>query len=160
MQWSEDVNAGFSTKSDLQTPVNDDYKTMNFETQYYTSGSSLKMFRRLAKMRQSDMVILTGATNIQKSTGEALIFSRIKVDVETNTTGRVYMAIMNFGDEPETVTINQQVLPVSEEARASGAIVTVTSNVYAQGVYWPRSEIDLSGAFTIGPSEGIVVKYN
>lgn len=162
MQWSDGANAGFSETADaLATPVDDDFKSVNFHTQYYTDGSALKMFRRLAKMRQIDNVVLNGGTFLQSGTGDqALVFSRYKLDAETNLPGRIYVTLLNFGDTPQTVTLDETVLPVMADKRAGGAVVTVTSNAFGEGTYWPRSDIDLSAPFTIPPHQGIVAKYN
>ena len=75
MQWSDGVAAGFSDRENPPIPVHPDFKNINwevgtaadwartlFKNQYQQSSSPLKMFSKLAKLRQTDETVKHGKT--------------------------------------------------------------------------------------------------
>jgi glycosidase len=163
MQWNEEKNAGFSIADNLPVKVNDNYKEINYKAQYYTAGTPLKSFRRLAKMRQIDDVMMSGMFKVAKKKPENNVFefSRyIKLIGGGAPVGRVYVAALNFGNTAAKVEFDQTVLPIPVEERKKGHVVTASSKLLESGEYWPRKEIDMTAPLSLGPHEGIVLRFN
>ena len=59
MQWSTQLNAGFSTAK-TWLPVHDDYKKVNVEVEDKDADSILNYFRRLIEIRQNSEVLIFG----------------------------------------------------------------------------------------------------
>lgn len=167
MQWSgEEKNAGYSTADELPIPVNTDYKTINFETQYYQWLTSVKMFRRLAKLRQNDEVLMRGAFQLGEgdvaATDKLLTFSRFDKPIQRGAS--IYVGALNFDSEDHEVVFDENVLPLNEADRAAAMVITITSTLGEAGKYWPRKAIDLSKdaetKLILGPMQGIIIRLN
>ncbi|XP_042236550.1 maltase A3-like isoform X2 [Homarus americanus] len=52
MQWDDSHNAGFSSANNTWLPVNDNYLTVNVKAQMAAQESHLRLYQRLAKLRQ------------------------------------------------------------------------------------------------------------
>lgn len=52
MQWSDELNAGFSTSNHTWLPVNPNYKNLNLRNQQQARQSHYKVYQSLLKLRQ------------------------------------------------------------------------------------------------------------
>lgn len=98
MQWSEDVNAGFSSALQTWLPVHPDYKVRNVEAQKQQGlHSHLEIYRLVAKLRQkrafqsSDIHFLETNSNL---------VSFIRYNSEKP--GSIYLITLNVGKRPTT----------------------------------------------------------
>ncbi len=64
MQWSAETNAGFSSASSTWLPVNDNYKTINVESERGDSASLLNFIVSILKIRNSYSVLKEGSLKL------------------------------------------------------------------------------------------------
>ncbi|CAI4233355.1 unnamed protein product [Auanema sp. JU1783] len=153
MQWDSSMNAGFSTKESTASLLPPDYENVNWELQNGEEKSHLKMFSKLAKLRQRDETLSIGKTLVGRLVDGAFTVTRFLQ--ENNTTiGNIYVAAVNFS--PNTISIPLVDLPQHINLGKS-QIVTVTSNVRSLSA---REPVDYSSkSISLNPEEGVVFKY-
>ncbi|KAJ4949592.1 hypothetical protein JOQ06_021102 [Pogonophryne albipinna] len=95
MQWSDDINAGFNTKSNITwLPVHPDYSSVNVEVQKKEPGSVLAQYRFLSTLRQSELPLHRGWFCYVHA--DANVFSYLR---ELEGLGRAFLMVLNFGKE-------------------------------------------------------------
>jgi alpha-glucosidase len=93
MQWSTDIQAGFTTASRPWLPVSSTYKTHNVETESKDPQSFLSLYRKLANLRQSEPAFRWGSLIvIDTDHPQVLAYQRQK---EYD----IYTIVINFGSE-------------------------------------------------------------
>lgn len=104
MQWDDTSNAGFTDgPADPWVPINPDYTTINVAAQEKElSGSHLKVYQELTKLRYSDS-ILYGDTRFFKNES-VLAYTRVK----KGNPG--YLVAINFGKEEATKDVSGMAL--------------------------------------------------
>uniref|UniRef100_A0A8R1I607 Aamy domain-containing protein n=1 Tax=Caenorhabditis japonica TaxID=281687 RepID=A0A8R1I607_CAEJA len=154
MQWDETLNGGFSTAVGPPVPSNIDVANINWKRQYSEPQSTLKIFAKLAKLRQREDALKTGTTLIGRLVDGAFTITRFN-HFENRTTGNIYVAALNFAEHPVKVPLTE--LPSHGKLQKS-TIVTATSNCdtyYArQTVNFEAKEIELE------PNQGVVFRYS
>ncbi|GMT22892.1 hypothetical protein PFISCL1PPCAC_14189 [Pristionchus fissidentatus] len=137
MQWEPkgDNHHGFSKAGKLffAETAGGDAATDNFETQYAMESSPLKVYQKLAKLRQRDEVMIIGETNRDEVKGEVIVFSRfVRASPESNdAAGAAYVVVLNFGASEAPVDLNslkEGVLPTGKTL-ANAEVVAVTPGV-------------------------------
>lgn len=88
MQWDETLNGGFSSSIGPPVPSNIDVANINWKRQYSEPQSTLKIFSKLAKLRQREDALKTGTTLIGKLVDGAFTVTRFN-HFENRTTGNV-----------------------------------------------------------------------
>ncbi|CAB3410938.1 unnamed protein product [Caenorhabditis bovis] len=156
MQWDDTINAGFSNVSQngVKVPVNVDYTNINWARQYSESQSTLKLFAKLAKLRQREDSLKTGTTLIGRLVQGAFTLTRFN-SYENRTTGNIYVAALNFGSQSVKLPLTS--LP-SNEKLSKSTIVAASSNCNQfynrQNVNFGSKEVELA------PNQGIVFRYS
>ena len=90
MQWSADVNAGFSTAHQTWLPVADNYPTYNVESELQDPHSFLSLYRKLGKLRNESASIKHGEFEvIETDDPHVLGFVRSSEDEQ-------YTVLINF----------------------------------------------------------------
>lgn len=155
MQWDDSRNAGFSSATSPKVDVDPDFKEVNWARQYGQSRSQLKMFQKLAKMRQRDKTLAFGSTHIGTLIDGGFTLTRYP-DGQNSTVGNVLVGAVNLGTSAVSLPLHE--IPMLEGKNlGKGEVVTATSNAEA---YYPRQPIDLSGGILTLPAEqGITVKF-
>ncbi|CAI5442237.1 unnamed protein product [Caenorhabditis angaria] len=153
MQWDDSNFAGFTKAKNSKVPVNDDYPNINWARQYSESQSTLKIFSKLAKLRQRDDALKTGKTLIGRLVDGAFTVTRFN-NFENRTTGNIYVAALNFA--PHSVKLPLQDLPNNEKLSKS-TIVTATSNCEQ---FYPRQSIDLGAKeIELESNQAVIFRY-
>merc|ERR1711970_536264 len=141
MQWNSSANAGFSNGKPW-LPVNENYKTVNVETQIAIEDSHLNIYKQLTSLRRNESVFATGSTSLFSSSG-VFAFARFDSDV-------TYVTAANVMKENVDVDLLTLAFDTTGEivVRSSG----VVNNATVVGNTVDMAKITLSGF------EAIVVK--
>lgn len=95
MQWSEDINAGFNSKTNLTwLPLHPDYKTVNVEIQKKNESSVLAQYQYLNTLRQSELVLQRGWFCYIHA--DASVFSYLR---EMDGLNKAFLVVLNFGKD-------------------------------------------------------------
>ncbi|PAV62414.1 hypothetical protein WR25_08559 [Diploscapter pachys] len=100
MQWT--AEGGFSSSDANKIPVNTDVKNINWERQYSQTTSSLKMFRRVAKLRLRDETLKRGTTLVGQLVKGAFTITRF-IEGDNSTSSNIYTVAVNFS--PKSITL-------------------------------------------------------
>jgi len=157
--------------------VNDDYKTNNFHKLYNEQVSPLRLFRRLANIRQLDDFIYGNF-----SFGTVTEASRnVLTLIIRNSGGFTFVAALNFDQDTskqnatsidlrapfgghlgpcreDEMTKGQVVHEECMPDEYKGSVVAMTSNLAKRGVYQARQIRELDKV-ELEPLEGIVFKF-
>jgi len=130
----------------------------NYDTQYFRELSPLKVYRKLAKLRQRDEALVVGTTVRDKLVDDVILYGRYARDANNTVTGNAYLVALNFGNEEKTVDYDYQaveVVPKSKDlAKAEIAVVTIGLDKYKS-----REKIDLTANKLVLPAkQGILVR--
>ncbi|VDP10286.1 unnamed protein product [Heligmosomoides polygyrus] len=131
----------------------------NFETQYARENSPLKIYQKLAKMRQRDEALIVGSTVRDTVEGDVVIYSRFVRGENGTAIGTTFVVALNFGSDEASVDFThfrgRELLPVNKDlARAEVAAVTPGVEVYHA-----RDKIDLARDPVILPAkQAIMIK--
>ena len=101
MQWNAGVNAGFNEGGSTWLPVNEDYTTVNVESQLADPSSHLAFFKGLLRQRKLD-VYKNGSVNTVVS-GDILAVARTLEGERV-----VQVSLVNFGDSTATIDLGGQ----------------------------------------------------
>ena len=101
MQWNAGVNAGFNEGGSTWLPVNEDYTTVNVESQLADPSSHLAFFKGLLRQRKLD-VYKNGSVNTVVK-GDILAVART---LESERV--VQVSLVNFGDSTATIDLGGQ----------------------------------------------------
>ncbi|KAF1755590.1 hypothetical protein GCK72_012040 [Caenorhabditis remanei] len=138
MQWypTGKDHHGFSKESDAPIffPETDDKLEMdNYNSQFDISDSPLKIYRKLAKLRQRDEALIVGETvRDELINDDVILFSRY-IKAENNTaTGSAFIVALNFGEKEQKIDFNvapaSKLIPTNKDL-AKTEISVVTANV-------------------------------
>ncbi|CAJ0951585.1 unnamed protein product, partial [Mesorhabditis belari] len=155
MQWDSSLNAGFSTSQNSKIPVHPDFVNVNWQNQWKDEKSPLKMFSKLAKLRQRDETIMQGETLISSLIDHhAFTLTRFPSS-EATIAGQIYVCAVNFGKSTSILPLES--LP-HHGSLEKVQIVVATSN----SIEWrSRNLLNLSEKTLALPSDtGIVFKYS
>ncbi len=106
MQWSGDLNAGFSEAApeDLLRPVISEgpfgYTNVNVEVQNYNDNSLIKRVRRIIAKRRANPAFGWGSWRVLR-TGDAAVFAHCATDPSAKV-----LAVHNFADSPRTIRLD------------------------------------------------------
>lgn len=77
---------------------------MFLQTQFETENSALKIYRKLAKLRQRDEALIVGETVRDELINEdVILFSRYVQAVNNTATGSTFIVALNFGDKEQKI---------------------------------------------------------
>ncbi|VDK66862.1 unnamed protein product, partial [Cylicostephanus goldi] len=101
----------------------------NFETQYAQENSALKLYQKLAKMRQRDDALILGGTVKDEVVDDTIVYSRYVKSGNGTATGNAYIVALNFGANESALDFNRfsgtEVIPTNKDlAKAEVAAVT------------------------------------
>jgi alpha-glucosidase len=128
MQWSDAVNAGFSTHEPW-LPVPPSYKTHNVATESKDPNSVLEFYRKLLALRHTNSVLLDGNYSaLNEADSNVLSYLRSykgkSVLVALNMSASAQKASFNLaGQGSSPATLNR--LLATPEAEANGSEVTL-----------------------------------
>ncbi|GMR44683.1 hypothetical protein PMAYCL1PPCAC_14878, partial [Pristionchus mayeri] len=138
MQWETkgDEHHGFSKtpgKLFFAETEGGDGASDNFESQYAEENSPLKVYQKLAKLRQRDEVMIIGETKRDELRDDVIVFSRfVRASEDSDeATGAAYVVVLNFGAAEAPVDLNTLgagVLPKGK-ALTAAEITAVTPGV-------------------------------
>ncbi|CAJ0585706.1 unnamed protein product, partial [Mesorhabditis spiculigera] len=154
MQWDDTTNSGFTSKALPDVPSNPDFPNVNWAKQWAADKSFLKMFARMAKLRQRDETLSQGETIIGPLESHQA-FLVVRFPRENVTSGNVFVCAVNFG--VSTITLSLDTLP-HQAGLPQAQIVASTSNA----ANWnPRSPLNLPAGrgLDLPADTGIVFKY-
>uniref|UniRef100_A0A1I7WIM6 Aamy domain-containing protein n=1 Tax=Heterorhabditis bacteriophora TaxID=37862 RepID=A0A1I7WIM6_HETBA len=141
MQWnpSGSDHHGFLSKSDenlgkLFFAESDDIKEEdNFENQFALEKSPLKVYQKLAKMRQRDESLIVGSTVRDAVDGDVIIYSRFVKGKNATSVGSVFIVALNYGTNEVKVDFSEhntsEILPVNKKL-SNAEIAAVTPGVH------------------------------
>jgi alpha-glucosidase len=135
MQWSGDVNSGFTSGAPW-LPVADDYRRANVEAERCDPKSMLYLYRRLIALRRAAPALEVGRFETVEAHGDVLAYLR-----RSRTEEDDFLILLNLGPRPHVV-----VLPVD----ASVGTVALTTHGDRLGARIER-EVQLRG------DEGLIV---
>ena len=103
-----------------------------FQTQYFRELSPLKVYRKLAKLRQRDEALVVGTTVRDKLVDDVILYGRYARDANNTVIGNVgslsyllrsmkhlqaYLVVLNFGSEERTVDYDYQATEVVPKSK-------------------------------------------
>ncbi|NXQ32141.1 SLC31 protein, partial [Alaudala cheleensis] len=97
MQWDGQVNAGFTEGNSSWLPVNSNYQSVNVEIQSARPNSTLSLYRALTSLRNSELRLNRGWMCPIWNDSNVFVFVR-----ELDGLSRVFMVVLNFGEESTT----------------------------------------------------------
>ncbi|KAL3050569.1 hypothetical protein OYC64_012570 [Pagothenia borchgrevinki] len=144
MQWSDDINAGFNTKSNITwLPVHPDYSSVNVEVQKKEPGSILAQYRFLSTLRQSELPLHRGWFCYVHA--DANVFSYLR---ELEGLGRAFLMVLNFGKE-SAITDLSSIRELPDQLK-----VLMSTNQVNSGKVLQKSHIPTE----VG--EGLLIQYS
>ena len=108
MQWSNAMNAGFST-AEPWLPIAQDYEDHNVELELHDLSSFLSLYRSLFQMRQHYPVLRNG-TYLPLNVGNGYIWAYRIYDVNDS-----FDVVINFADQPQVVNVTAGRAVISSE---------------------------------------------
>ncbi|XP_071388609.1 amino acid transporter heavy chain SLC3A1 [Centroberyx affinis] len=144
MQWSGEVNAGFSNKTNTTwLPVHPNYSTVNVEAQKKDEGSVLAQYRFLNTLRQSELPLHRGwFCYVHADTN---VFSYLR---ELGGLNRAFLIVLNFGKESAVTDLSS----VSE--LPDQLMVVMSTDRVNDGKVLHKSRIQTAAG------EGLVIQYS
>ncbi|CAJ0579439.1 unnamed protein product, partial [Mesorhabditis spiculigera] len=121
-----------------------DKEADNFEAQYSNPNSALKVFQKLAKLRQRDEALILGVTVRHALIGDVISYSRYVRGENGTATGSAYLAVLNFGNTEAEVDCTkleaEGIIPTNKKLDAA-EVSAVSAGVTG---YTPRQKLDAS----------------
>ncbi|KAJ1348257.1 hypothetical protein KIN20_003514 [Parelaphostrongylus tenuis] len=168
MQWAPSghnhhgfLSSGSSTIGKLFFSESEDARELdNFETQYAMENSPLKVYQKLAKMRQREEALIVGSTLRNTVDGDVVIYSRFVKGANNTATGTAFIVALNFGLDEASVDFanlkRNELLPVNKDlTRAEVAAVTP-----GEFKYRARQKIDLTASPVVLPAkQAVMIKF-
>ena len=96
--WDDSKNAGFSTGDKTWLPVGTNYKTVNVKAQEAATNSHLKIFKRLTKVRKTDVFRKGNYVGALSNNKNVYAYKR-QLDNQTA------VIVLNYGKDEETVDL-------------------------------------------------------
>ena len=134
MQWSGEVNAGF-TSGQPWLPVAEDHDRINVEVEQRDPRSMLTLHRRLIALRRSEEALNSGAYGSISAEGDLIAYTR-------KGQRALFMVVLNLGAQPQRFD-----LP-SREIRGSIALST----------HLDRESEPVLGAVDLRAHEGVIIR--
>ena len=98
MQWSSDVNGGFS-QSKPWLATNENYHEVNVDNEIDQPNSTLNFYKQLIKLRQTESALLDGKYELVDTDDHQLfVYKRVE-------NGHGYLIVTNLSDEPTSYTL-------------------------------------------------------
>lgn len=144
MQWANITNAGFTNASDPWLPVNDDFSTINVESEQLEPLSMFSLYKALSQMRSQEKAFYIG--DYHQAYYDENIFSFVR---EFNGQDS-FLVAMNFGTM-EDYTVDYRDSQIRIPAKAT--VFFTTNNEFSVG-----DKIGLD-ALTIAPGAGVIVMW-
>ncbi|XP_058507244.1 neutral and basic amino acid transport protein rBAT [Solea solea] len=145
MQWSGDMNAGFSSNNTNSTwlPVHPDYRRVNVEVQKKDEDSVLSQYRFLNTLRQSELALQRGWFCYVRA--DASVFSFLR---ELDGLDRAFLMVLNFGKEAAVTDLSS--IPELPDQLT----VLMSTNHVSDGKVLQKSHIPTEAG------EGLVIQYS
>ena len=107
--WDDTKNAGFSTGDKTWLPVNTDYKENNVKVQSEAENSHLKIFKKLTKLRKTNV--------LRKGQYEAKLVNDENVLIYRRWFGEedLVVVILNFGSDDAKVNVKEAFPEITED---------------------------------------------
>lgn len=121
MQWSSNVNAGFSTNKKLYLPVNKDYKRRNVESYSKDDSSLYNLVKHLCKIRKESDALTADAEFKLISSGYPLIFKR-------ETKKEEWVIAINPSNKKATLKLDGKIEACNNCKLSNGEIVLLGSS--------------------------------
>jgi glycosidase len=96
MQWTADLNSGFTTSARVWYPVNKDYPTKNVAAQTVDPASLLSFYRTLIHLRNNHAALRVGATAVAE-TGHPTVYAALRASEH-----EAALILVNLGKDPVT----------------------------------------------------------
>nr|NP_609522.1 maltase B1 [Drosophila melanogaster]AAF53127.1 maltase B1 [Drosophila melanogaster]AOQ11073.1 Mal-B1-RA [synthetic construct] len=143
MQWSSDVNAGFSSADRTWLPVNPNYKELNLRNQQQARRSHYKIYQSLLKLRQLP-VLKNGSFVPEVVNRRVFAFKRELKNEHT------LLTIVNVSNRTELVDIADFI----EQPNRLSVLVAGVDSQHRVGDRLKAETIELA------PNEGLVIQLN
>ncbi|XP_017032749.1 maltase 2 isoform X3 [Drosophila kikkawai] len=140
-QWSNEVNAGFSTAPKTWLPVHPNYPELNLEAQKAANKSHYSVYKDLIELRHSAIMRL-GRFNIEPISRSVFAFKRSYPNFETIIT------IINVSDR-------EQLVDLSEFVNRPKKLVVEVSGVDSK---YEEGQSLAASAFSLAAREGLVCR--
>jgi alpha-glucosidase len=129
MQWDSTANAGFSAAGvETWLPIAPDYRVRNAMAQSSDPQSMLSFTRALLKLRASEVALNHGTYEVIAGLPETVFGYQRTPDADV--TGKRYQILLNFSDQPITVTLpNRGQIVLNTHADRAGESVTESVNL-------------------------------
>ncbi len=134
MQWSSEVNAGFS-RAQPWLPLADDYARVNVETQRDDPQSMLTLYRRLLALRRSEPALEIGQYRPIPAEGDILAYLRSRKD-------RQFLMVVNLGGHE----------------CAYQAEMPIVHGRIALSTHLDRQGEEVQGSVKLRPDEGVIIE--
>ncbi|ETN80523.1 alpha amylase, catalytic domain protein [Necator americanus] len=167
MQWTPTGNDHHGFLSSAEANIgklffaesDDDKEEDNFESQYAQEMSPLKVYQKLAKMRQRDEALILGSTVRDELEGDVLAYSRFVKGENGTAVGTAFVIALNFGSNPAPVDftkLNEKELLPKNVDLAKAEVGAVTPGVTE---YRARQKLDLANEkITLPAKQGVLVR--
>ena len=104
MQWSAEVNAGFSEGEKTWLKVNENYQTINVEAQESKGGSILNYYKKLIQLRKNTPALIYGNyTDLRPDCNKIWLYTRILGDEKV-------LIMNNFTNETQSFSLDFSVM--------------------------------------------------
>ncbi|EGT42035.1 CBN-ATGP-1 protein [Caenorhabditis brenneri] len=162
MQWYQTGtdHHGFST-NDIFFPESDDKLEMdNYNSQFDISDSPLKIYRKLAKLRQRDEALIVGETvRDELINDDVILFSRYVQASNNTATGSVFVVALNFGEIERTVDfsipqISKLIPPNKDISKAEVSVATANVTAYQARQHYNFAESPM----VLPPKQAVLLK--
>lgn len=135
MQWSDELNAGFST-GEPWLPISEDHDTVNVEMQRQDPGSMLTLYRRLIDLRRGEPALEVGRFERVK-VNELLSYVRRSREGEAD-----FLIVLNLGEHEQHFTM---------PGNTNGGRIAVSTHLDREGE-------EIADAIRIRANEGVIVR--
>ncbi|ESP00139.1 hypothetical protein LOTGIDRAFT_141370 [Lottia gigantea] len=146
MQWSDEPGAGFTNFSEPWLPINDNYNTINVEVMNSTEITQIKVYQKLAELRQEPSFLYG-----------RLEFSYVDTDmisyVRKASGYPSYLVVINVGTKESSTDFSKDPYNLKE-----GTVVVSTGNIDNTD-YGLNKAIKLKKV-ALKPAEGLVIKLS
>uniref|UniRef100_A0A0N5C2H6 alpha-glucosidase n=1 Tax=Strongyloides papillosus TaxID=174720 RepID=A0A0N5C2H6_STREA len=157
MQWDDTTNGGFTQATSSIIPIQSDLKNINWEKQINALVSPLKMFKRIAKIKQRVDAFKYGKAYVGTRVQQAFTLSRFDTNEENVPVGNVYVCAANLGKETATLPL-EEIPGTSSITLKNAEIFALTTKAFDK--YDVREKVDLSSlSLTLGPQQAIIFKF-
>lgn len=102
IQWNTEKNAGFSTADETWLPVNDNYKTINVETESHDPKSMLSLYKTLLDLKKTHAALKDGIyTPLPMPAENVLAYTR-------ETGNDKLLVLLNFDEQEKQIALEMK----------------------------------------------------